>query len=113
MAIPNETLELTNSQHMPPVILLTGNELIPAANNVTDKLPVSLTPSDMGEYVHGQYTFQLTDYADTPTSLSTLLMVENGQTYKISINDVVNFAQANLTLTGTGLVTVTATGPSS
>lgn len=112
MAIPDQTLELTNSQHMPPVDDLTGNELIPAANNVTDKLPISLTPGNMGDYVLGLYTYQLSNYLDTPTPLSTLLLVEDGQTFKITINDVVSLAQANLTLTGSGLAFITNVSPS-
>lgn len=112
MAIPDQTLELTNSQHMPPVSSLTGQELIPAASSGLQKLPVSLTPTDMGDYVLGLYTNALPDYpVGAATPASTLLLAEGGQTYKITIADVTTLATANITLTGSGLAFITDNGP--
>lgn len=111
MAIPNQTLELTNSNQMPPTFGLTGDELFPAAENLTTKLPISVTSVRLGDYVLGKYTFNLTNYLDNVnnvlTPLSELLMYDNGQTYKIEISALSDLIAPNIILTGSGLAYVT------
>lgn len=112
MALPNQTLELTNSNQMPPVISLTGDEIIPAAENLTTKLPISFTSIKMGDYIFGNYTYRLNEFAGTVTNLSNMLLVDNGQTYTITIGDLSNFISPQITITGSGLATVTTIGNS-
>lgn len=111
MALPNHTLELTNNNQMPPALSLTGDEVIPAATDLTTKLPMSFTPVKMGDYVLGKYTYNLTNYLDTSgntlTPLSDILLVDSGQTYKITIADLSNFVSPQITITGSGLATIT------
>lgn len=110
MALPDQTLELTNSQHMPPVSELTGQELVPVAAG-TQQLPGSFTPTIMGDYVLGLYTDVLPNYpTGAANPASTLIIAENSQAYKITIADIVGLAQPTLVLSGSGLVQVLDVG---
>lgn len=111
MALPDQTLELTNSTQMPPLVALTGNEVIPAAADLSTKLPVSFTPVKMGDFVFGEYVFNLTTYGDPVTTISNILLVDNGQTYTISVGDLSSAIVPSITLTGSGLAFVTSNGP--
>lgn len=112
MATPDQTLELTNISQMPRLSVMVGDELFPIANNETDKLPRSLTAEVVGNYVFGAYVFNLNNY--NPSNLSgqsTLMLVDNGQTYLATIDDISAQFTATVTITGTGLAYITDNGP--
>lgn len=112
MATPDQTLELTNISQMPRLNVMVGEELIPIANNETDKLPMSLTSEVFGNYIFGSYVFNLNNYNPANlTSQSTLMLVDNGQTYLTSIEDISSQFTVTVTLNGTGLAFVTDNGP--
>ncbi|MCK9529364.1 MAG: hypothetical protein M0R77_02175 [Gammaproteobacteria bacterium] len=112
MALPDQTLELTNIVQMPRLDELLGDELLPAANNATEKLPVSITSESVGDYVLGKYVFNLTTFPTANLNGNTTLMLaDQGQTYLTSINDLSSAITPSITITGTGLAYVTDNGP--
>lgn len=113
MALPDQTLELTNIVQMPRLDLLVGDELFPAANNATEKLPVSVTSETVGDYVLGKYVYNLTLFpAASLTGTTTLMLADTGQTYLTTINDLSGAITPTITITGSGLAYITDNGPS-
>lgn len=113
MALPDQTLELTNIVQMPRLDLLVGDELFPAANNATEKLPVSVTSETVGDYVLGKYVYNLTLFpAANLNGTTTLMLADTGQTYLTTINDLSGAITPTITITGTGLAYITDNGPS-
>lgn len=112
MALPDQTLELTNIVQMPRLDALEGVELIPVANNESEKLPKSVLTETVGDYVLGKYVFNLTNYpAASLNNNTTLMLVDTGQTYLTTIGDLSNAITPNIIITGTGLAYVTDNAP--
>lgn len=112
MALPDQTLELTNITQMPRLDTLEGVELHPVANNENEKLPKSITTESIGDYVLGKYVYNLTLYpAANLNANTTLMLTDTGQTYLTTIGDLSGAITPNIIITGTGLAYVTNNAP--